>query len=638
MKKQSTAQGIIRLKSEMGFIERFDSEEDVYIPLENLNQAMNGDTVEFSLHSRHGRSYGIIEKIVKRKLKEVTGILDMRRREWVLITRQSTYPIKLIIDSSQFKEKRISPGYYAAAEIIEYPDRYTGGLAKLKRVIGEAGNPDIEIKALNSLWDISANFPDEVIKEANRIPRYVSERDIEKRWDFRKLDVFTIDPVDARDFDDAVSLEVNTESGFPYRIGIHISDVSHYVKTNSLLDNEAFKRGTSIYLPGEVIPMLPEHLSNGVCSLVEGEDRLTFSVLAELDQNLRPLQFKLGKSVIRSKRRFTYEEVDEILDTGKGDFASSLLILKQFAERRAAERIKRGAIDLDLPEDKPILDADGKVVSVIQIPRTWSHRLIEELMLLANEYTANKMKSYGIFRIHEEPAAEKVIEFRRLSSLLGFHSRGDLNSILKHFRGQPCQKLIELKLLRTFQEAKYSAENKGHFGLALDAYTHFTSPIRRYPDLIVHRILSGEKIKSLNNVARHSSLKERDAMEAEREALQIRLIEYASTMIGDEAAGFIDGIVRDGIFVQLAIGPRGFISVDNLGRERFYYDKKNLSLNGTRTGIKFRLGMPIKTVISSVDITNRKLYLLLEDEAQRAKTLRVKTLRVKGKSKKGKRR
>jgi len=608
---KNLVRGKFMLKGNIGFVAPLDETvEDVFIPQEGINEAMNGDIVDVYVSRRNGRTFGTVEKISERRHSEVTGLIDLRRREYVLVTKQATYPIKLQIDKKRFRDEIISPGFYATAEILEFPTAYAAGVGRLVNIIGKAGDPAVEIEAAKASWGIGAEFPKDVIKEAKHIPDRITPDDLNDRLDLRNLKIFTIDPTDARDFDDALSIRtVNQKGAVVYEIGVHISDVSHYVKAGSILDREAYKRGTSVYLPGKVIPMLPEKLSNGVCSLVEGADRLAISVLIELDRNFVPVRHKFARTVILSRRRFTYEEADEILSSGSGDFAEELGLFKKIAEKRFAERLARGAVDLELPEDKPILDLEGRVIDMHQIERTWSHRLVEEMMLLANELTARAMKERGIFRVHEDPAPEKIVEFRRLSSFLGGPSKGSVQTIIEFFRGKPYQRLIEFSALRSMQEARYSANNLGHYGLALSAYTHFTSPIRRYPDLIVHRILMGERVGSLNEVARHSSMKEREAMEAEREALQIRYLEYAAKKLGETAKGFVDYIAKDGLYIQLESGPRGFLPSNELGTEKFFYDKRSAALVGARSGRTIRIGMELETIISSVDISSRRLYL-----------------------------
>ncbi len=602
--------GRLGLKRGIGWvtIEIDGATEDVRVAREDLGLAMDGDSVMVRVLHRMGRLTATIEEVVERVRRTVVGTIDLRGREAVLISGRATEPIRLV----DLPPGRLSPNTLAVAEIIEPPTAYLPARARLVRMIGESGDPAVELEASRLAWNVPNPFPAAVEAAARELPTRLGPADLAGRMDFRETPHFTIDPPDARDFDDAISIVPGTSQGKDgWTVGVHIADVSHFVQARGIIDEEAYARATSTYLPGAVIPMLPERLSNGVCSLVEGEDRLTVSIVVEFDARLQPHRYRHGRSVIRSKRRFTYDEVDAIWAAGAGDFHAELVQLKRIAEKLYAARMARGAVDFDLPEHKPILDLDGKVITVKRIERTWSHRLIEELMIMANEHAARAMQDRGIYRVHEAPSPEKMMQFRRVAAALGRGTRtGSIPKILSTFADSPARPVIELLALRTMTEARYSGDNIGHYGLASEAYSHFTSPIRRYPDLLAHRLLMGDPVGwDLKAAASHSSRREREAMEAERDALRIKMLEFAETRLGEQVKGIVDGVSRDGLFIMLEIGPRGMIPLDELGREQFHYDRDTLTLTGRRTHVRWQVGQPVEVIIASVDLAGRQLYL-----------------------------
>lgn len=607
--------GRVRLKRDFGFVE-FEEEgiEDIRLSRADLGAAMDGDTVMVRSVMHRGRREGRVEEVLERAREQIVGTIDVRRGEPVLVTQRATEPVRLVFDKIQKRDCRA--GILAIAEISAFPSVYASAKAKVIKLLGPAGDPATELEASRISHHVPHDFPANVVREAASIPDKISEDDLAGRFDLRNLATFTIDPTDARDFDDAISIEPY-ENG--YRLGVHIADVAHYIHEGSFIDREAYRRATSTYLPGHVIPMLPERLSNGICSLVEGQDRLTVTVFTILDSDFIPTGYSHGRSVIRSNRRFTYDDVDQILDSGQGDFTPELALLKKIAQKFYRARIDRGAIDFEMPEKKPILDLQGRVVDVRTIERTWSHRLIEELMIHANEYVARTMRKRGIYRVHEPPSPEKMMRLRKIASTIGKASaRGSLQAILERFRESPARRVIEYLVLRSMQEAHYSHQNVGHYGLASDAYSHFTSPIRRYPDLIAHRLILGDKTElALEDAGRHTSRREREAMEAERDALTIKMLEFAESKLGEKVMGVIDHITRDGLFLTLEMGPRGHIPTSELGREDFQFDRDSLSMVGRRTRRRFALGDRLETTIANVDFGSRTLYLSLGDARPR---------------------
>ncbi|MBL4889795.1 MAG: RNB domain-containing ribonuclease, partial [Candidatus Lindowbacteria bacterium] len=396
VKRDTKVRGVLRLKKGFGFLipEGKDADKyegDFFVPPGNVGDAMDGDLVLARVDSSRGDDVVVIIKVIERASDVIVGTIDVRGRQLYFICQQATEPmiieVKFIRKDQKNRPPEYEPGMKALAKIIEYPDGQRAGKVILKEVLGPAGDPDVELRAGRYSYQIPGAFPDEVIQAAAKLSETIPPNEIEKRRDLRKMGVFTIDPEDARDFDDAVSVEIKDDGNVLYTIGIHIADVSHYIKEHGAIDTEAYNRGNSTYLPGEVIPMLPERLSNRICSLVEGEDRLTVSVFADFSHDLEPIGYSLTRSVICSKRRFTYDEVDEVLATGTGDFAGEIKILESIGRSLNKMRVQREAIDFDLPENKPILNHEGKVIEIKTVERTWSHRLIEELMIMANEYT-----------------------------------------------------------------------------------------------------------------------------------------------------------------------------------------------------------------------------------------------------------
>ncbi|RMH58354.1 MAG: VacB/RNase II family 3'-5' exoribonuclease [Candidatus Hydrogenedentota bacterium] len=611
---KETVLGRIRIREHFAFVTPEEplpnGEREIYVPREGTAGAMDGDLVRVSLFPRRRGVGGLVEEVVERAKEIVYGTLDRRGRRWVLCAATPTIPFRVQGMAFGVKESEVRSGMRAALRITKYPEGDEGGEGFLEKIFGPAGDPEVELTMSREVRSVPKEFPEAVLEAASRAGKARTIPGRSRRKDLRGLEVFTIDPVDARDFDDALSLE---ERSSGWRVGIHIADVASYVKEGDPIDQEAYDRATSVYLPGEVIPMLPESLSNGICSLVEGEDRAVVSVLVEFDPDGNPAGFSHCRSVIRSRRRFTYEEVDEILERGEGEFARELELLKWIAQRLYERRMERGAVDFEMPERKPILGLDGKVLRVQSVARTWSHRLVEELMILANEYVARCLEKAGrgIYRVHETPDARKVFQLRRLAKAFGKRIRGgSLQRIVDAFRGTPAQPVVELMVLRSMMEARYSAENLGHYGLASEAYAHFTSPIRRYPDLVVHRLLFKERCRrDLEETAEHCSRREREAVEAERDALEIKLLEYSRTRLGQQCQGVIDGLNREGIFLILDFGARGFLSLDEFEDGPFTFRRMPPTLLARRSGRRLSIGDPLDVVVAAVDIENRRLVL-----------------------------
>lgn len=488
-------------------------------------------------------------------------------------------------------------------------------------------------------FSLPYKFPKEVEKEANNLPVQTEFIDSEPRRDFRKIPTFTIDPEDAKDFDDALSIrKLQNSSPALYEVGVHIADVSHYVKPNTLIDIEASKRGTSVYLVDRVVPMLPEKLSNNICSLLPNEDRLCFSVVFEIDENSNVLSEWFGKTIIRSQRRFNYDEVQKIIDSGKGDFAEEIAILNSLSYNLRQNRMKNGSIDFAKEEIKIKVDEHGKPLSIRLYQPTEANNLIEEFMLLANrkvaEFIKKKNRKVGVYRVHDLPEREKLEEFAHFVRFLGYkikidtprHIAESLNNLLDKVKGRPEASIITTLAIRTMAKARYSTNNIGHFGLAFDTYTHFTSPIRRYPDILVHRLLeyylsnprSRKKPffdrEKLEELCEHSSLMEQKAMEAEFASIKYKQLEFLKERIGKTYEGIITNINEIGLFVEIIdLRCDGMIHFSDIGDDFYRYDRKNFCARGKYYGREFRIGEKIKVMIQNVNLAKKWLDLMPTD-------------------------
>jgi len=510
--------------------------------------------------------------------------------------------------------------------------RSEGLEGEVVEVLGRRGRADVEMVALARRFGLSLEFPEDVDEQAFAIPANLEAKDLAGRMDLRDMECFTIDPEDARDFDDAVSLSIDAEGN--YQLGVHIADVSHYVPEGTPLDREALRRGTSVYLVDGVFPMLPERLSNHMCSLKEGKDRLTYSVLMTVSPRGAIRDHVLTKSVIRSRKRFTYEEVQSILDAGEGPHAATLESMERMARMLMKKRFREGSVDFGVPEVKFILDNTGYPVDIVPKKRLMSMRMIEEFMLLANRVVAQQVaRGEGtprpfIYRVHDLPDPEKTQELVEFLRHLGIRVQLDhttsksFQSMLETVRGRPEEDVVQDVTIRSMAKAVYSEQNIGHFGLGFKYYTHFTSPIRRYPDLIVHRLLhqyfgGGEgrppSLKRLGDIARQSSVRERLAVEAERESIKIKQVEYMKRHEGDEFDAVISGVTRYGIYVEIyPTLVEGLVHVRSMD-DYFDFDKTRLQLVGQRSGRRYRLGDHVRVQVARVDSIELQIDFVLAD-------------------------
>ncbi|HZK06793.1 MAG TPA: ribonuclease R [Bacteroidales bacterium] len=604
-------------------------EEDIYIGSSHTGHALHGDLVQVRLFpQRKGHKLeGRIMEIVKRAKTRFVGTIERSQKFAFMVSDSSSMPVDIFIPLSELKDAK--NGQKVVVEITDWPAHANNPFGKVEEVLGTPGDNEVEMKAILVEHDFPLSFSKEVEKDAAKIKIEISKEEIGRRRDCRAVNTFTIDPADAKDFDDALSYQ-KLENG-NHEVGIHIADVSFYVQQKSALDDEAYDRATSIYLVDRVIPMLPEVLSNNVCSLRPKEDKLCFSAIFELDDKARVIKEWYGKTIINSDHRLNYDEAQHIIETGEGAMAEEITTLNRLAIALREERFKKGAIDFHTEEVKFILDEKGKPVDVYVKEPKESNHLIEDFMLLANRKVAERIgrkrgtatpKTF-VYRVHDEPSPEKLDKFRQFVGRLGYTMRiGSERSLAKSFNdlfeqvhGRGEENMVESLAVRTMAKAEYSTHNIGHYGLAFPYYTHFTSPIRRYPDLMVHRLLQQylDKKPSASEAeyeekCKHSSEMERKAVEAERASIKYKQAEYMSDKIGQEFDGLISGVSKYGIFVEIKSNKcEGMVRLSDLEDDFYYLDEDNYKVIGHRNGQEFKLGDPIRIRVKQIDLRKKQL-------------------------------
>jgi len=622
--------GKLRVKSQgYGFVQLEGSEQEVFISQRNMADALDGDLVAVQLFAQSKRGLlpeGKIDNVLERKRKYIVGTFKQGKYFNFVAPDDLKIPWDIIVHDDFSKNAKL--GQKVVVTIDYWEDKGLNPTGQITEILGFPEDTGVDISSVLFSYNLPTSFPKAVEDEANRISKQIDENDLIGRLDLRNLNCFTIDPIDAKDYDDAVSLEM--KDGI-YHLGVHIADVSHFVQERGKIDKEALKRATSVYLVDRVIPMLPEVLSNQICSLKPNEDRLTFSVFMKLDQNCNVINYQIKPSVINSKRCFSYEEVKEILKSGKGDFVDELTKMRNLSQTLYRSRLKSGSLDFITPEIKINLDESGHPTAIHRKTRLESHQLIEEFMLLANKVIAehvslkipilfkSQRKWPFIYRIHEKPTQEKIVNFANLAKSLGLNFKEskriqskNLLDVLNQVRGKPEENIVNQVMLRSLMKAKYNTQNVGHFGLAFHHYTHFTSPIRRYPDLVVHRLLKEyseqpkkerlSKLKqSLPEICKISTDQEINAQEAERKSIKIKQAEFMVDKLGEIYDGVISGIVPFGIFVEITdFLVDGLIHVKDLGSDYFIHDESNFRLIGKTTGNVYRLGDKLKVQVIRV--------------------------------------
>ena len=622
-----------------GSVRGEDTGVEIQIPQRFVHTALHGDRVSVAPlagrlrgRRRDGPEEGEILKVLERANQKLTGTLERRGRFLVVVPDNPRIGRDVYVDRDDVATAR--PGDKVVVHLEPWNDEHMNPEGIVVEVLGRAGDAHAEVLSVARRFDLPTEFPPEVLRESERFSDRLSPEDLRGRLDLRSTPCVTIDPVDAKDFDDAVSLE--TLPGERYRLGVHIADVSHYVQPGTPLDREAFERGTSVYLVNEVIPMLPERLSNLLCSLRPQEDRLTYSIIMDVNKHGTVEQYTVRRSVIRSARRFTYAEAQAVLDTGAGEFADMLTGLNRLARMLRTRRRKNGGLDLDTPEVQFTFDAHGLPSAVAVKQRADAHRLIEECMLLANKTVARHLAGTGdrptLYRVHDVPDPERLAELARFVRHLGFSLPGkdgitskELQKLLDAVKGSEHENLVQEVVLRSMAKAVYATTNIGHYGLSFRHYTHFTSPIRRYPDLVVHRLLStyahkvdGRTLQglrsSLPEVAQQSSARERLAVEAERASVKVMHVEYMKRHVGDVFQGVITGVTTFGLFVEIRdILAEGLIRVRDLGDDYYLFDERQYALRGRSRGKTYRLGDAVNVRVLSVNPEEQEIDFVLEE-------------------------
>lgn len=607
-----------------GFVEVEGRDEDIFISASDVKNAMNGDIVAVRiLHEKDGerRAEGRISEVLQRNVKTVVGVYSKSKNFGFVVADEKKLSSDIYIPN-KFRGKAQNQDK-VVVEITRYPEKDKKAEGRIIEVLGRADDTNVDLLSIMRVYGYKKEFPKDVQKEADTMPQVV--RNADGRVDLREKEIFTIDGADTKDIDDAISLE---KIGNQYLLGVHIADVSHYVREGSALDKEAVKRGTSVYLIDTVIPMLPKELSNGICSLNPNEDRNALSIQIWLDEEANILKSKIFKSVICSKKKMTYDEVFQVIEKhevpeGYEPFVHTLCLMKELALKLIAKRHQEGAIDFDVPETKILLDENDKVLSIRPYETTIANRLIEQFMVLANECVAKTFSEKQlpfIYRVHEKPDEEKLQRFQVFLTNLNegtiFSEEikpKEIQSVVEKFKGKPEEKVVSMMALRAMQLAKYSNENRGHFGLALQNYCHFTSPIRRYPDLFIHRVISEYLAKELTDKEKKklarlaikyseiSSDMEQKAEEAERDLEDIKKCEYMEEHIGEEFDGVISGVTSFGIFVELENTVEGLVHVENMKNDYYSFDEYQVALIGERTGKVYKMGEKVHVRVLSTD-------------------------------------
>jgi len=614
-----------------------DLEEDVWVKSSNLKGALDGDEVQlriFSNRRRGGsRPEGEVIKVISRARDEFVGKIELSEKFAFVIADYRKMHHHIYINSDHINGARDNDK--VIVKIYEWPVGDKKPTGSIVRVLGKAGEHTAEMHSIMAEFGLPFEFESKILHQANRIKDGVTKEEIKQRKDFRKITTFTIDPEDAKDFDDALSIRQLKNGNF--EVGVHIADVSHYVRPGTLIDKEGLERATSVYLVDRTIPMLPEKLSNELCSLRPKEEKLTFSAVFELDSNGKIAEEWFGKTVIKSDRRFSYEEAQEILEKVDGDYARELVWLNELALKLRIERFMRGAVNFETVEVKFKLDEQGKPLGVVPKIRKDTHKMIEEFMLLANKRVAEfiynlkkgKKKLPYVYRIHDQPDPEKLNAFSVFARKFGHNlilAEGNiaqsLNILIEDIEGKPEQNVLQNLAIRSMAKAKYSTEEKGHFGLAFPHYTHFTSPIRRYPDMMSHRLLqhylNGGRSVNRDDYevnCEHSSEREKRAADAERASIKYKQVEYMQSMIGEVMDGIISGVTEWGIYVEMAeTRSEGMVRMSELIDDYYEYDEKNFRVIGKRNKKMFTLGDDVKVRVLKTDIDRRTIDLEFVDE------------------------
>lgn len=626
-------------RSGLGYVIVDGQDKDIVVKRENINNALNGDEVRVEVATRGkkfgSRPEGVIVDVIRRKQSEFSGRIEVHKHFGFLVPDSERMPVDVFIPLHLLNGAK--DGDRAIARIVEWTAKAKNPVGEVVSVLTHESANEVAMQGILVENGFPLTFPDDVMEEAARYPEGIDKAEVKKRRDMRGELTVTIDPVDAKDFDDAISMK--PLKGGMYEIGVHIADVGHYVEANSALDKEAYRRAASVYLPDRVLPMLPERLSNELCSLRPNEDKYTFSAVFRMSKAGKIKDYWLGKTLIRSKRRFTYEEVQEMIEGGEGDHKKEILLLNSIAQELRAQRFKKGAINFSSQEVRFKLDEKGKPIGIVVKESKEAHQLIEEFMLLANRTVAEHVSEITVknkpvpfpYRVHDVPDEEKLKLFATFAARYGhkfsMHTpqaiAESFNKMLDMARGKPEQHVLESLGIRTMAKAVYTTENIGHYGLGFENYCHFTSPIRRYPDVLVHRVLleclenSIKPIKHLEQQCRRCSDQERRAMESERAANKYKQVEYMQDYVGGEFDAVVSGVASFGFWAETVEHKcEGMVPMSDLyDIDEFVLMEGEYALIGRHTKMRFGVGDKVRVRVVATNLEKRQIDFSLVEAA-----------------------
>lgn len=639
---RETSRGKFKLKAKVGKVEGIvditktgnafvvceELTDDIFVSFKNLNSAFDGDTVKVSLYAtrRSGRVEGEVVAIIKRARTQFVGTIKTAGHYAFMIPDSQKVLYDILVPSDRLNGAKA--GEKVIVEIEEWTSRHQNPIGKVVDILGAAGDNNTEMHAILAEFGLPAKFPEDVEREANKIKFELTDYDLKVRTDCRKIPTFTIDPADAKDFDDALSYQ-KLENG-NHQVGVHIADVTHYLHENTETDNEAFNRATSVYLVDRTVPMLPENLCNFLCSLRPNEDKFCFSVIFELNDEAQIVDYKIAKTIINSDRRFAYEEAQAIIENKEGDFATEILTLNDLAKKMRSKRFQNGAFNFEHKEVKFILDEDARPTGVYFKEAKEANNLIEEFMLLANktvaEFIAKQKKLPFVYRVHAEPNYDKLSNFSDFITRFGYAIdmtsnstiSSSLNDLVAGVKGKPEQNIIENLAIRAMAKAVYSTKNIGHYGLAFRYYSHFTSPIRRYPDVLTHRLLytylrnQQADTSELELKCKHCSYKEQQASLAERSSIKYKQVEFLQDKIGCSFDGVISGVQEYGFFVELKDSAcEGLVHIRTMVDDDYEFIAEDYCLKGEFSGKTYQLGNEVKVRIADVNLDKKQIDMEL---------------------------